>query len=270
MSETGDKFIDKVIDNATTRLRIPIVSTYIIVLLVHNWDLFYYLLFQSGEATTKIAYIKKNYPNYWDGIFEAIGIAICVLITVSLLDLSLSWLLKKVYKKKKKITDEINEYKRVDELQNAFKEQTIEIKKIKEDLTKSNGTIDTYFENINELKQELKNYDDKIDSNKHLFDFTKLITNICSINPNNQTVLMNIFTLILKDISFEISQGTVLTTSELVSNRIDILQISTMKQIYLKLENEDYIIINSFDGDVINFQILEKVRRILRVMKYVD
>lgn len=120
MSETSEKFIDKIIDNATSRLRIPIVTTYIIVLLFHNWDLVYYLLFQTGEARYKIVFIKTNFTNYWGRIFEAIGIAICVLVIVSCLDLLLTYGLKEIYKLKKKYVDEVNEYKTVDELKTSL------------------------------------------------------------------------------------------------------------------------------------------------------
>lgn len=270
MSETSEKFIDKVIETATSRLKIPIISTYIIVLIFHNWDLVYYLLFQSGEATTKIVYIKKNFPNYWERVFDALFFAIIVLVVFTLVDLILSIALKTVYKAKKKVNDEVNEYKRVEELQNVFKEQNKEIKKLKEALEKNNETIDSYFTTINDLKYELKDYDNTIDSNKHLFNFTKLISDICSIDTDNQKELMWLFTLIVEELCKDYIKDEDLTSSSNINKLININQVHRIKEIYFILDRENYIIITSIDEDILNIQILDNIKSILKIMKFIS
>jgi len=200
MSETSEKIIDKVIDNATSRLKIPIVSTYIIVLLFHNWDLVYYLLFQSGEATTKIAYIKKHYPNYWGGIFEAVGIAICVLVVVSLLDLLLTYVLKEVYKNKKKLTDQINDYKTFEEIQTALSIQINEVVALKEKLsieTSSNinnlNIITELSNDNNNLKYSNSELTNKVELEKDYVIFGKLIEEISDLKNGTEHSTLHYF-----------------------------------------------------------------------------
>jgi len=195
MSETSEKVIDKIIDNATSRLRIPIVSTYIIVLLFHNWDLVYYLLFQSGEATTKIAYIKKHYPNYWGGIFEAVGIAICVLVIVSCLDLLLTYILKEVYKNKKKIVDKINNYKSFEELENALTTQineTVRLSNLNEDLKNQNSKLVENFNNT--LKS--------INDDKNNIDIGRIINNIIHLESPHYISLFDKFNILIELLDF--------------------------------------------------------------------
>lgn len=137
MNETANTLINKVIDNTTSRLKIPIVSTYLFVLIFKSWDILFYLFFEKKSALEKINYIKIKYPNYWSNIFESVGIAILIIISISLLDMTLTYCLKEISIIKKKSTDEINNYKIVESL-----------KKINSQLTKD-------FNELNDQKTQL-------------------------------------------------------------------------------------------------------------------
>lgn len=247
MNETSDKVIDKIIDNATSRLRIPIVSTYIIVLLVHNWDLVYYLLFQTGQATTKIAYIKKHYPNYWGGIFEAIGIAICVLVVVSFLDLGLSRLLQWVYKEKKIINDKVNNYKTFEELNTSLSIQINEVVSLREHLTNEQEKNKGLLKNITTLTSEINDYKKTIDYNKKRSDDIKDET---------------LFGGLMIDL-FLLNEDKLYVFETFINVIKCLLKISEVKNNFYLVEFKNY---DSYDDEVIN----ENIIRLLIEYKYLD
>lgn len=54
----------EVVHNFKSKLKLPIVLTYSIVLILYNWDIIYYLIFQKSDALVKMHYIR-NIDNDW-------------------------------------------------------------------------------------------------------------------------------------------------------------------------------------------------------------
>lgn len=135
MNETANTLINKVIDNATSRLKIPIVSTYLFVLIFKSWDILFYLFFEKKSALEKINYVKAKYPNYWCNIFESVGIAILIIISISLLDMALTYCLKEISIIKKKSTDEINNYEIVESLKKINSQLTNDLNELNDQKT---------------------------------------------------------------------------------------------------------------------------------------
>ncbi|WP_314058227.1 hypothetical protein [Empedobacter brevis] len=118
MSETTDKIIDKIVGDATSRLKIPIVSTYLCVLIITNWDILYFILFSKVDATSKILYVKNHY-NLWDYIWRVGGsliYAIFILVLFTFLDYYLVKWLKNVSIRKKGLQQQIIDHNTLEEL----------------------------------------------------------------------------------------------------------------------------------------------------------
>ncbi|WP_295676128.1 hypothetical protein [uncultured Empedobacter sp.] len=273
MSETLQNSVDKVIDTFTNRLKIPIISTYVIVLIFHNWDLVYYLLFQTGEATTKIAYIKKNFPNYWERIFDALFFAVVILIVFTVLDLILSIALKTLYKAKKKVTDEVNEYKSIDELNSALLKQVTtnkELEKKLKDLLESQKKLSKNFIELNEQhKKEKDKYDPFIQKNKILIDFSLLISKICEIDSTNQTEVMSLFCQVMEkiDSNLILDEDRQQDSQEIIINKV-VEEIEIIISIYKVLQDRDYLVINHIDNDLVYFEVYQKMEEPLTLMGY--
>lgn len=133
MENEKESLIDKITSIATSRLKVPIISTYLIVLTLYNWDILYYLIYQKDTAICKINYIKMHYADmYYARIFECLGIAIIILIVFTSLNTLLNYLLKWFYKKDKAVKGEIDNFEKVDELTAQLASAFDEIKKLKE------------------------------------------------------------------------------------------------------------------------------------------
>lgn len=51
------------------RIKLPILIAYCIILAVYNWDVLFYIFFESGIPSEKIAYINKNFTNEYHNRF---------------------------------------------------------------------------------------------------------------------------------------------------------------------------------------------------------
>lgn len=59
------------------KLKLPIIITYSVVLLIYNWDILFYLAFESNSALKKIQYVKlnfftENFERIWKPILYSI------------------------------------------------------------------------------------------------------------------------------------------------------------------------------------------------------
>ncbi|MGV0964770.1 hypothetical protein [Empedobacter falsenii] len=170
MSETLQNGVDKVIDTFTSRLKIPLVSTYVIVLIFNSWDIIYYLIFQTGDVNTKIRYIKSSY-NCWSIVGESLLYAIALLVTFTIFDAGLTWFLKSIVIFKKQTTDEVQDYNTI---KNLKEKMQVESQKVIE----LNEKLETTGEELNNQTNLNRKYINEIESNKKYVSFGKLINNI--------------------------------------------------------------------------------------------
>ena len=76
-----EKILESITNNISSRLKVPIIITYLCVLLIFNWDILYYLLFENDDPTNKIDCIKSTYSElYYTRIFHCIIISITLII----------------------------------------------------------------------------------------------------------------------------------------------------------------------------------------------
>jgi len=177
MEDEKEKLIDKLTSVATSRLKIPIISTYIAVLIIFNWDIIYYIIFQEDSAIDKIEYIKINYHHeYYYRIFECLIIAITILIIFTVLNTILNLSLKWFYKKDKEVREEIDSHEKIkkltEQLSIALKEITIlkdkniNLSSINENL--SNNPLSKYnFEKSEIAQKELSNIINSLSQNEY-------------------------------------------------------------------------------------------------------
>lgn len=106
--------IENVTKSIAVRLRIPIIATYVSVLLIYNWDILFYLFFEKISASDKIEVIKNTYSeSYLDRILTCLGIAIVVILIFTVINTLLNFTLKWFYRKDKELKTEINDHEKV-------------------------------------------------------------------------------------------------------------------------------------------------------------
>ncbi|WP_312922169.1 hypothetical protein [Empedobacter brevis] len=174
MSETSETFINKTINTFTNRLKIPLVSTYVIVLIFNSWDIIYYLIFQTGDANTKIRYIKSHY-NSWSIVGESLLYAIALLVIFTIFDAGLTWFLKSIVIFKKQTTDEVQDYNTIKNLDEKIR---VESQKVIELNEKFESTREELKIQVNLNRKYIK----EKDFNKKYVSFGKLINSIDDLN----------------------------------------------------------------------------------------
>lgn len=111
----------EVVSHFKSKLKLPIVLTYSIILILYNWDIIYYLIFQKSEALIKIHYIKNIDNDWYYRIWIPILIAIFYALLFPILQVGINYVFK-WFKK------ENNMLERQEEKDNA--EHRFEIQKI--------------------------------------------------------------------------------------------------------------------------------------------
>jgi hypothetical protein len=147
-----------VIENITksigVRLRVPIIITYISVLIIYNWDILFYLFFEKISASEKIKVIKETYSdNYYDRLLSCLVIAIGAILLFTIINTILNFCLKWFYRKDKEIKSEINNHEKVVLLTNQLSEsidknkllnsEIDNLKNINQSLSVKNLNLDT-------------------------------------------------------------------------------------------------------------------------------
>lgn len=149
----GEKIIESITKTINDRLKIPIIITYLSVLIIYNWDVLFYLIFEKETASIKIACIKEEYSSeYWCRIFTCIGISIILIGAFTIINTGLNYLLKWFYKKDKKFTSEIENYETIDNLRQQLADSIDKRNKLETDvknLTKINEDINLKIDNLN-------------------------------------------------------------------------------------------------------------------------
>jgi hypothetical protein len=181
-----EKLIQSITKSIGDKLKIPIILTYISVLILYNWDIIFYLFLEKKSASDKIFYIKQNYSlEYYERIFICIGISIIliVLFTIlnTLINLSLIWF----YRKDKEISSKIESYEKINSLTEQLSKSISESAK----LSLKIGNLENINNELNlkKLNSKIsdiskKDYDNFIqkinlegDKEKYFYSFKELI-----------------------------------------------------------------------------------------------
>ncbi len=161
----------EVVSHFKSKLKLPIVLTYSIILILYNWDIIYYLIFQKGDVLENILYIK-NINNIWHHrILNPIFIAIFYALLFPILQVGINYVFS-WFKNKN------NELERNEELDNAkhrFQVQK-EISGSQElevlnnqinSLMVEKNNLNNQISNINEQNEQLSKENIEIKQNKN-------------------------------------------------------------------------------------------------------
>jgi hypothetical protein len=162
--EQGE-ILENISKSISERLKVPIIVTYISVLILYNWDILFHLLFENDPASIRIQYIKENYSNvYFERIIICLGIAILLIIVFAILNTFINFILKWFYKKDKETTSEIENFEKIDSLTEQLAQAIEEIKILKtknENLKNINENLNLKSINNIEMRDiSQKDYDD--------------------------------------------------------------------------------------------------------------
>ncbi|HEY4628206.1 MAG TPA: hypothetical protein VIH02_02875 [Flavobacterium sp.] len=184
-----EKLLENIGNSIASKLKVPIITTYISVLIIFNWDILFYLIFSSEEAKIKIQYIKDEY-----GAVHFERIAICLLVSMLLIiiftviNTLLNYCLKWFYRKDKEITSEIESFEKISLLSQQLSTALDNIKGLStqlETLQNINNTLSTKSLDINIKDISKKDYQklisalkSKPNSDKLLFSLKELLNNV--------------------------------------------------------------------------------------------
>lgn len=161
----AEKILDKVTDAFTSRLKVPIISTYLSILVLFNWDVLYYLCFQKLPAVCKIAEIKRIWgPVYWQRIIWCIVLAFIVLCVFTMLNTFINYLMRWFYMRDKDNTTKVEQAELVETLRKSESELAANLAtyiKKNESLEKNIDDLRTVYDNSLSHLTRLQLYPDE-------------------------------------------------------------------------------------------------------------
>lgn len=181
-----EKILENITKNISSRLKVPIIATYLSVLIIYNWDILFYLAFETNTATNKINFIKTTYGNlYYTRIYHCFLISIGLILIFTVINTFLNFCLKWFYKKDKEITSEVESYEKINVLSEQLSQSLSEIKNLK-----------TQLENLQNINESLLSRDLNIDISKiSEKDYNDFISFIVS-QPNSEKLKFSLNELI--------------------------------------------------------------------------
>lgn len=194
----GEKIIESITKTINDRLKIPIIITYLSVLIIYNWDVLFYLIFEKETASIKIACIKEEYSSeYWYRIFTCIGISIILIGAFTIINTGLNYLLKWFYKKDKKFTSEIENYETIDNLRQQLADSIDKRNKLEtdvENLTKINQNLNFKSKEISIsdiAKRDYKALISKLSTFEHKEKLLYSLKELMEILKNNPDIVIS-------------------------------------------------------------------------------
>lgn len=184
-----EKILENITKSISERLKAPIISTYVCVLVLYNWDILFFLFFENSSASFKIQSIKNEYGSvYYTRIIACLIISVTLLITFTVLNTLINFCLKWFYRKDKEITSEIESYEKVNILTEQLSNSINEIKILNsqvENLKNINNRLSAQNTNFSISDISKKDYNNLIDflntkSNKEklIFSLKELISKL--------------------------------------------------------------------------------------------
>ncbi|RZL41504.1 MAG: hypothetical protein EOP00_24735, partial [Pedobacter sp.] len=110
------------------KLKYPIFYTYLIVLLIWNWDVLSYYLISDASIEEKIVSIRSDYSG-WHRVYNPLFYAVFISLLVPYIMFALEWCLQLSNKNRKAIRYESNKLIREEKLQIARNEFLVEQEK---------------------------------------------------------------------------------------------------------------------------------------------
>lgn len=147
------------------KLKYPIFYTYLIILILWNWDMLSYYFISNSTIEEKIACIKSEYSG-WSRVYYPFIYSVFISLLVPYLMFMLDWCLQWGNRKRKRIIYANNSLTRVEKLESARNEFLIEQEKTgKKDL-------EQLYQQVNEANQKLEIERKQNDDNKRFFEDT--------------------------------------------------------------------------------------------------
>lgn len=196
-----EKILENITKSIGDRLKVPIIVTYICVLILYNWDILFYLIFEDNSASEKIKFIQETYGcDYYKRILICLTISVVLIILFTILNTLLNFGLKWFYRKDKEIITEIESFEKMKSLTEKLSNSIDEIKKLNtqiENLEKINDSITSKKSKINISDISKKDYNklieflnSKSDKEKLMYSLTELIE---SLKTNEKISLQNVY-----------------------------------------------------------------------------
>ena len=186
-----EKILENITKSVSDRLKIPIIVTYLSVMIIYNWDILYFIFFENTSASLKIRYIKNTYQDeYYCRIAICFLISIILIILFTILNTSLNYCLKWFYRKDKEIISEIEDFEQINLLTQQLSQSIDEIKALNSrnaELTNINQNLSTKSLNISisdiskaDLERLLSFLNSLENKEKYVFSLKELINNLKS------------------------------------------------------------------------------------------
>lgn len=140
-----ETILENITKSISDRMKVPIIVTYISVLIIYNWDIIFFLFFENIPASERIKTIKNLYGEiYYERILISLGIAIIILILFTILNTFLNLSLKWFYRKDKETNSEIENYEKISLLTEQLSE-----------LIDKNKILNTEIANLKNINENL-------------------------------------------------------------------------------------------------------------------
>ncbi len=225
-----EKILENITKSISEKLKVPIILTYVCVLIIHNWDILFFLFFESAPASGKIQFIKDTYgKSYYERIFESLIIAIILIVLFTILNTGINFCMKWFYRKDKEILSEIESHEQIRVLSAQLSKAFEEIKNLNSQI----NNLKTINENLNSKNLDLKvsdisekDYDSllnvintKVNKEKLLYSLKELIEKFKE-KPKENRIIIN------KTSTYE-AEMSELTTMLIDRNLIKIVRYSS-------------------------------------------
>ncbi|PRX43109.1 hypothetical protein [Salegentibacter salegens] len=156
------EILENISKSVNERLKIPIIITYISVLIIYNWDILFYLFFENSSASTRILEIKENYSAvYYQRILICLGISILLIVIFTALNTLLNLSLKWFYRKDKETKSEIENFEKINQLSEQLSQSIEKTKNLSseiENLQKINLNLSSSILDIDISEISKKDY----------------------------------------------------------------------------------------------------------------
>ena len=177
-----NKVLENITKSISNKLKVPIIVTYLSVLIIYNWDILFYLFFENTSASMKIEQIKLDYSDlYFERIAICLLISVILIILFTVLNTSINFCLKWFYRKDKEISSQIDDFENIKALTEQLS-QSIETTK----------SLESQIQDLRNVNQNLssKNLDIKI-SDISKKDYNTLLSYINS-QQNKEKLLFSL------------------------------------------------------------------------------
>jgi hypothetical protein len=139
----------EIIKSVRDRFKYPIITIYIIVLILWNWDVLSYYFLSDSSIETKINYIEKHFNQNWSRILCPLLKAIILAIGVPAIMLGIEYLLQKINGSRRNIKFRNNESIRNEKLAIAIHEFKVEQERT------GKKTIEEWEEKVKSIEHRL-------------------------------------------------------------------------------------------------------------------